>query len=292
MRKLLTRRPIVCLNFTNCRIGDEQVRALCSLPKLEQLWLEGCDVSDAVLPSVAKIPKLKRLNLDHTRVNGSGLHAFAGNTVLESLSLRGTDIDDAALAHILQIKGLSHLGLEETHVTRQGVLTLAALPLLHLGGAEPRFAAMQDDFIVEQRRLADATDPAFVPDAVEVAAISAALQGFMQAMAAWEAKLASQSSPGKGTEEWNEAECRAIFDQFCTVKEREFSRSNALSYQTTSEYSQYRVLNTEWLSATKVNVYAVDPDYRQCRFMLVKKAGRWLVDHKQSLFTGWQTSYL
>src|SRR5688572_4480727 len=66
---------IAHLNFTNCRVGDNDIRIICGLPKLERLWLEGTQVTDAILPDIAQVPNLNWLVLDHTQITGAGFAA-------------------------------------------------------------------------------------------------------------------------------------------------------------------------------------------------------------------------
>jgi len=44
LQQLAASPSIVRLDFKNCAVRDGDVRAICGLPKLESLWLEGTQV--------------------------------------------------------------------------------------------------------------------------------------------------------------------------------------------------------------------------------------------------------
>src|SRR5215218_5616089 len=68
-------------------------------PRLDvTLHLADKDVTDAVLPEVAKLPSVASLNLAKSKITDGGLAAIAGMTTLEKLHLENTGIGDAGLA--------------------------------------------------------------------------------------------------------------------------------------------------------------------------------------------------
>ncbi|MDQ1924424.1 NTF2 fold immunity protein [Massilia pseudoviolaceinigra] len=289
---LLTKPSIRGLTFAGCDIGDEAVRALCALPRLERLWLGASAVTDAVLSDIARVPALNWLVLDHTGITGAGLAAFAGHAALRTLSLRHTRANDACMQHIARIPQLSHVALHGSAVTPEGILALATHPTVRPGIDDAFEPALADAFLREQRRLASRTPPGFVPAAGEERAVLDVLHGFWEAISAWETQLALDHKETPGVEDWREPACSAIFDRFCTPKGRTFGRPNALSFSTPPEYQGQTMLDVEWLSARKVCVYARDRHGKQSRFLLLKKGSAWLLDHKQQLFDGWTRAYL
>ncbi len=289
---LLSKPSIRGLTFTGCGIGDDAVRALCALPKLERLWLDGSAITDAVLPDIARVPALNWLVLDNTGIGDAGVAALSGHARLHHLSLRGTEVGDACAPHIVSLACLSHLDVTGSAVTRDGVLALAAHPTLTLSSDDTHPAGLDGEFVREQRRLASRTPPGFLPGAGEEAAALAVLHGFWDAISAWETELARDSQPTEPLNDWRQADCAAIFDQFCTPKDRKFGRPNALSFSTPPEYQQHSIIDVEWLSARKVCVYTIHRGHLQRRFVLMKKGSTWLLDHMQNLFDGWTTGYL
>ena len=107
-------------------------------------------------------------------------------------------------------------------------------------------------------------------------------------MSEWESKLALRQASDSLDSDWSQQECIAIFERFCSAKDRKYGRPNVLSFQTPPEYGQQRTLRIEWLSASKVCVYTLAPLCRQDRFIMLKKAGAWRIDHRQSLLGGWE----
>ncbi|MDQ1835316.1 NTF2 fold immunity protein [Massilia scottii] len=289
---LLTKPSIRGLTFAGCDIGDEAVRALCALPRLERLWLDASALTDAGLSEIARVPALNWLVLDHTGITGAGLAAFAGHAALRTLSLRHTPANDACVQHIARIPHLSHVALQGSAVTPEGILALAAHPTVRPGIDTAFGPALADAFLRQQRRLASRTPPGFVPAAGEEQAMLDVLHGFWDAISAWETQLALDNKETPGVDDWRQPACAAIFAQFCTPKDRKFGRPNALSFSTPPEYQRQTLLDVEWLSARKACVYARDDWGGQSRFLLLKKGKAWLLDHKQHLFDGWTTGYL
>jgi hypothetical protein len=298
---LLARPSIRGLSFSNCTIGDEAVRALCALPRLERLWLAGSGVSDAVLPCIARVASLNWLVLDDTGITGAGLAALSGHPRLRHLSLRRTKVGDADVPHMVGMAGLSHLELNGSAVTPEGLLALAAHPTLKLCADESRSPALGQAFMREQRRLARRTPPGLLPGAGEEAAALAVLHGFWDGIGAWETELAADQAAGQLRDDWRQPARAAVFAQYCTSKHSTPKHSTPKhgtagpgggSFSVPPTYAQQRIVDLEWLSARKLCVYTLDHLDQQCRFVLMKKGSAWLLDHMQNLFDGWKTGTL
>lgn len=288
----LTKPSLRGLTFTNCDLGDEAVRALCALPKLERLWLAGSAVTDAVLPDIARIPALDWLVLDSTAISGAGLAALAGHPRLRHVSLRHTLAGDACVPHLVRIAPLSYVDLQGSAITHDGLLALAAHPTLKLCTDDTRPPELDDAFVREQRRLASRTPPGFVSGAGEQAAALAVLHGFWNGINAWETQLALDQAADPARIDWRQPVRAAIFAQFCTPTGKNAARADAHSFSMPPEYAQHSIIDVEWLSARKLCVYTSNGRHGQCRFVLVKKGSAWLLDHMQNLFDGWKTGYL
>jgi hypothetical protein len=86
------------LHLTGKTVTDDLLAPLLELPKLEQLTLIDCQVTDAMLEHLAKRrPKLKSLTLGGTQVTNAGLEHLAGCTDLEELSLIGGQFTTAGV---------------------------------------------------------------------------------------------------------------------------------------------------------------------------------------------------
>lgn len=289
---LLTKPSIRGLTFTGCGIGNDAVRALCALPKLERLWLDGSAITDAVLPDIARVPALNWLVLDNTGISDTGVAALSGHARLRHLSLRGTQVGDACVPHIVGLASLSYLDVTGSAVTRAGLLALAAHPTVKLCADDTRPAGLDQEFLREQRRLASRTPPGFKPGAGEQAAVLAVLQGFWDGISAWETQLALDQGVDRHLSDWRPALRAAVFAQFCTPRHSASGQAEAGSFGIPPTYEQHSIIDIEWLSARKVCVYTIDRGHLQSRFVLMKKGSTWLLDHMQNLFDGWKTGYL
>ena len=81
-------------------------------------------VTDADLVQLARLPRLKHLQLDNSQVTDAGLKHLAGLENLSGLTLYNTQVTDAGLVHLAGLKGLRHLSLYRTQVTDAGVAEL------------------------------------------------------------------------------------------------------------------------------------------------------------------------
>jgi Leucine-rich repeat (LRR) protein len=121
----------------NTDLGDADVVAI-SLPNLNFLWIKNARITDAALKVIGKMPMLRELRLDGTKIRGSSLSDLASLPRLESLTMSGSPIDDKGLAAVCTFRTLRCLELEDTKITDAGLATLASLKkltVLNLAGA-------------------------------------------------------------------------------------------------------------------------------------------------------------
>jgi hypothetical protein len=106
---------------------DDQLALLPRFRRLQVFEMSNCtDLTDALLPAVARLPELRRLVAINTRFTGVGLVALAPLR-LEHLDLTaGSGIDDAGLRVLAGMPTLREVGLRDTAVTEAGVKRLAA----------------------------------------------------------------------------------------------------------------------------------------------------------------------
>jgi len=287
---LLAASPsLVRLDFKRCAIGDDEIRRLCHLPKLQSMWLEGTDITDAALVDLARLPKLDWLILDGTAVTGAGFAALSAHPTLRTLSVRHTAVTDAAMPLLATIPQLSIVHLAGTAITEAGLMALAAHPTVRLGAGHPFPADAIARFEALQRQRASRTPPGFEPVQSDEDEARSVLLGFMAAITQWERDVVNADGE---VEDWKTEQVQAAFDRYCTAKERKYGAPNALSVGTPPTYVDTTIFATEWLDARKVLFYTRNGRGTQERFMLVKKAGRWLLDHKQRLGDGWERAFL
>jgi hypothetical protein len=292
LRQLAASPSIVRLDFKNCDVGDDEVRTICGLPKLQSLWLEGTRVTDAVLPALARLPKLDWLILDRTRVTGTGFASFAGHETLRTLWLADTHLTDETMPLLAAIPSLSIVVLRRTKISRAGLMLLATHPTVEVTAEDLFSRADMKEFELAQRRHANRTAPSFQPVPADAEAAAAVLHTFFSAMLAWERELTASDASSAEAMERHKAACRKIFDQYCTPKERSYGRPNVL--WANAEYANLDLLDSEWLTPRKVFFYTKEREgfEGQHRFLVVKRGDRWLIDHKEVRGEGWERDYL
>jgi Leucine-rich repeat (LRR) protein len=91
---------------------------------LTHLTLTSADVKDEELPILARLSKLRRLELGGTRITDRGIKHLCGITSLELLDLSDTKITDAGLADLERLPNLEYVNASNTSVTREGISKL------------------------------------------------------------------------------------------------------------------------------------------------------------------------
>ncbi len=107
------------------RVTDAGLQQLARLPKLRELNLSGCSFTDRGLEIFRQLPELRRFELHwHKDVSDTGLAHLAACQHLERVDLMGSPAGDGTLAALVGKRNLRHL--------KTGTRTTdAALPLLH-----------------------------------------------------------------------------------------------------------------------------------------------------------------
>ncbi len=118
----------VQVNLSN--YTDPQLRRVCALPVLRQLFLNDQPVTDDRLKIVVKARRLQSLSLSNTSITDAGLADLVTLRELQNLYLDGNAITDAGLRHLERLSGLTCLHLFRCpNVTDAGVARLEkALP--------------------------------------------------------------------------------------------------------------------------------------------------------------------
>jgi hypothetical protein len=121
----------VWLDFSSSPVkaGDAALAEVARLDRVRSLNLFGCPVTDAGLAHLAHVDRLEYLYLSNTQVTDAGLAHLRGLPQLRTLLLDSTEITDAGLKHLEALPNLEHLSLMGTQVTDDGVRELQrALP--------------------------------------------------------------------------------------------------------------------------------------------------------------------
>ncbi|RIK76122.1 MAG: hypothetical protein DCC68_20030 [Planctomycetota bacterium] len=111
-------------------VGDAGIAALSKLDDLEELLLPSPNATDAAADALAKVAKLRVLNLGATQFSDAGVKKLAALPKLELLRIGGPKVTDAALAHIAKIATLKQLLLVDAPITDAELSQLLALDKL------------------------------------------------------------------------------------------------------------------------------------------------------------------
>jgi len=117
------------LQLDGAQISNAGLEQIQDLKNLSVLWLDAPLVSDAGLEHIGTLSNLETLSLNMTQVSDAGLQHLRGLSSLKKLSLENTKIGDQGLEHLRGLSDLEFLFLRKTNVTRTGVKKLQkALP--------------------------------------------------------------------------------------------------------------------------------------------------------------------
>ena len=131
------------------RLDDATARDLLAPlgPWIAELSLARSRVSGALLPDLARFPRLESLDLRDTAVDGPSLQALAGHPRLARLSLVRTQVGDDGLAALLSLPALARLSCWGAPLGAEAVARLRAERpgLVVHDGREPEAAALEQE---------------------------------------------------------------------------------------------------------------------------------------------------
>jgi Leucine-rich repeat (LRR) protein len=105
--------------------------------RVEVLWLCDTDIGDEGLRRLARLPKLRALFIDNTRITDAGL-AYLETLSLRRLGLNSTAISDASIPQLAKLRNLERLDVEGAGLTEAGLSRLAAaLPNCQISRSAP-----------------------------------------------------------------------------------------------------------------------------------------------------------
>lgn len=127
---------------------------------------------------------------------------------------------------------------------------------------------------------------------------------FAAAMAKWETEgwKEQQRDISKWTEQQyrdlvarQTASCKAIIERYCTDKPRAYSRPNAMHFSNPSEYlfNEKDIESAAQDTKRRILIDVKHSALSRHRFVMVKRADRWLVDGRQAWLGGdWMSAGL
>lgn len=130
---------LTSLSLSGDTITDTTADAIARLRKLKTLQLVYTNITDRGLQAITSLPELRRLNLDSKVITDKGTGLLPKLTHLEHLSLRVSGLTDATLEHLLKMQSLRRLDLSgsgesglryEKSFSIAAVARLKALPQL------------------------------------------------------------------------------------------------------------------------------------------------------------------
>ncbi|MBC8870646.1 MAG: hypothetical protein H8E44_14580 [Planctomycetes bacterium] len=113
-------------------VKDAWMEVILAFPKLASLTLEGPDITDQLVPRIAKQTPLTSLALRNTMIGDKGISQFTTLTSLKVIDLRlSSQVSDASMHTLAKLSDLRAVRLSGvTKLTDAGIGTLLALPQL------------------------------------------------------------------------------------------------------------------------------------------------------------------
>ena len=132
-------RKLKRLGLSDTRVSGIGVKQLAGVRALETLWLQRTRIDDNALRSLERLP-LRQLHLDGTQITDVGMESLARIPSIVHLHLFDTQIGDSGVAHLSRLPNLVSLDLARTKVTDEG--------LKHLSGHQKLRTLMLSDTAV------------------------------------------------------------------------------------------------------------------------------------------------
>jgi Leucine Rich repeat len=95
-----------------------------SFNQLKSINLNNANIGDETLKQLSKLPKLETLSLNWTSITDQGLKYLANNQSIRTLELSEADISDQSIEVLLSLDNLISLDLSETKISAEGITRL------------------------------------------------------------------------------------------------------------------------------------------------------------------------
>jgi hypothetical protein len=122
----------VAVYFTKRQATDGDMTYVARLSRLRCLNLFGSPVTDAGILQLAGLADLEELQLGKTQISSSGLSVLRSMPQLRSLELLLVRVKDEDLIHFRKLKHLQYLSLSDTELTNAGLASLTQLKSLQV----------------------------------------------------------------------------------------------------------------------------------------------------------------
>ena len=128
---------VIAVNLRGSWINDQEMIELARMPRLERLDLSHTRITDEGMHYLKPAPKIADLNLFYAeQITDQGITAIKDWKHLRRLNVRGTRISDGTLEIVSHLTGLEALDIANTPITDNGLdylITLTNLKELTLG---------------------------------------------------------------------------------------------------------------------------------------------------------------
>lgn len=117
---------MISLTFKGKSISDDQIsKLLLATDQITWLKLSNCKLNDEQLTIVSSLPNLTRLNIHSNRITDAGVKHLSAQAHLISLNLYNNSISNLSLKHLTGIKSLKRLYVWKTDITVSEIEKLA-----------------------------------------------------------------------------------------------------------------------------------------------------------------------
>jgi hypothetical protein len=124
-----------CINLHHSG-SDASTRWLARCPNLERITLTDGDISDIGAANIAKLKRLKILEISGKELTDEGCRLLSTLPELEELWLESQDAGDGAVNHLSQMRSMKKLTLYGLQITDEGLRQLSQLRQLEELGVE------------------------------------------------------------------------------------------------------------------------------------------------------------
>ena len=125
---------LVHLELHDAPIGDDDLAPLIGHSKLESLYLINSQITSAVMPELAKIPKLGLLSVSGTQVDG-GYEHLQKLEKFEYLVIGGVTIDEDDATAIKDNSTITHVTMDNTDISDAAYKILKSNPKIMVDGS-------------------------------------------------------------------------------------------------------------------------------------------------------------
>jgi Leucine-rich repeat (LRR) protein len=118
------------INFWGTKVSAKGFKELSSSSSIEQVIIDGDDVTDEIVHSLTLISTLKQLYLSGAKISDKACQSIAANTSLQNLNLYDTKITDRGCEWLSKNSSVELLKISGPNITTKSLGILAKMPQL------------------------------------------------------------------------------------------------------------------------------------------------------------------